>query len=109
MFSSPSEKLIPSSEVGDDLKVLSTEFASIPFSNGVYFFGSNVSVCAMPPAIQRRITVSAVDLIFGFEQDVTRLVGIPAAKAARVAALVFCRNSRLFQDLFIVTQVSYFS
>src|SRR5690606_16383891 len=99
---SPSEKLTPSRDVGCDLKVVSTEVAAMPASKGVYFFGSKVSVCAMPPAIHKRITLSAVDLILGFEQEVSRLVGIPAARAARVAALVFCRNSRLFQGLFMM-------
>src|SRR5687768_12921933 len=98
---SPSENETPSSAVGCALKVLSTELACIPFSKGVYFFGSKVSVCAIPPAIHSRITVSAFDFIFGFAQELTRLAGIPAASAASVAALVFCKNSLRFQFLFI--------
>src|SRR5260370_1110278 len=40
-------------------KVLSTSFDFNPFSYGEKRLGSNVSVCAMPPAIQSTITVSA--------------------------------------------------
>jgi hypothetical protein len=71
------------------LKVLNTLLAFIPFSNGVNFLGSKVSVCAMPPAIHSRMTVSAFDWILGFEHELNMLAGIPAAKAAKVAALVF--------------------
>lgn len=99
--SSPSEKLIPSNAVGTDLKVLKTLFAGIPFLNGVYRFGSNVSVCAIPPAIQSRITVSAFDLILPLPQELTRLTGMLADKAAIVAALVLCKNSRRLHFLFI--------
>jgi hypothetical protein len=47
------------------------------------------------------MTVSAFDLIFGFAHELNREAGIPAAKAAIVAALVFCKNSLLFQGLYI--------
>jgi hypothetical protein len=99
----PSEKFIPSSDVGNDLKVLRTLFPSIPFSKAVYLLGSNVSVCAIPPAIQRRMTVSAVELraTFAGEHPLNRLAtGGPAAHAARVAALVVLIKSRLFQATF---------
>jgi hypothetical protein len=88
--------------VGTDLNVLKTLFASIPFSKGVYFFGSNVSVCAMPPAIHRSITVSAFDLILFLLHELSRpLIGRPAANADIVAALAVCKNSLRFQFLFI--------
>jgi hypothetical protein len=41
-------------------KVLSTSLIGTPGANGVYRLGSNVSVLAIPPAIQRTITASAV-------------------------------------------------
>jgi len=59
-------------------------------------------VCAMPPAIQRRITVSALAFIVGAAQELNRVVGIPDAIAANVAALVFCKNSLRFQFLFMI-------
>ena len=64
IFSNPSENRTPSTAVGMLGKVESTPFGSMPFSKGAYRFGSNVSVCAMPPAIQSTITVSAVGAIF---------------------------------------------
>ena len=85
----PSEKLTPSNDVGTDLDVLSTLLDSMPFSKGVYFLGSKVSVCAIPPAIHKRITVSAFDLILLLLQELNIEAGIPAARAASVAALVF--------------------
>src|SRR5689334_11715164 len=85
---------MPSSEVGNDGNVLSTALLLIPFSKGVYFFGSNVSVCAMPPAIHNNITVSAD--VAGFFLPVVlsiRANGALALNAASVAALVFFKNS----------------
>src|SRR5438270_2661312 len=41
-------------------KVLNTFSVRTPGSKGVYLLGSKVSVCAIPPAIQRTITASAV-------------------------------------------------
>src|SRR5678815_1145433 len=96
--SSPSEKWTPSRAVGTGLKVLSTLLASIPFLNGVNFLGSKVSVWGMPPAIHSRITVSAVEGIFGELQEARKLVtGAPAASAAMVAALVLFRNCLLLR------------
>ena len=65
---------------------------------GVYLFGSNVSVWAIPPAIQSRMTVSALEFVLLLLQEDNKLVkGAPAASAARVAALLFFINSLLFQ------------
>jgi hypothetical protein len=70
----------------------------MPFEKGVYLFGSNVSVWAIPPAIQSRMTVSALEFVLLLLQEDNKLVkGAPAASAARVAALLFFINSRLFQ------------
>src|ERR1044071_1450773 len=94
---------MPSSDVGNDGNVLSTLLLLIPFSNGVYFFGSNVSVCAIPPAIQSNITVSAVVEGFFPVVLIIRANGAFALNAASVAALVFFKNSRRFQFAFILT------
>src|SRR5690606_20264858 len=106
MDSRPSEKLIPSRTVGTDLNVLNTRFESSPFSNGVYRFGSKVSVWAIPPAIHNRMTVSAVDAWAALQDDSILLRGTPAAKAASVAALVDFKKSRLFHLFFIGPFVS---
>jgi hypothetical protein len=45
--------------------------------------------------------VSAVAGIFGREHELRKEAGMPAAIAARVAALVRCKNSLRFHDLFI--------
>ena len=66
-------------------KVLKTAFDSRPFSNGVYRFGSKVSVCAMPPAIHNTTRQSAVAGWAGGMAPKAR--GAPADKAPRVAAL----------------------
>ena len=100
----PSENEIPSRTVGTLGKVERTRFPSIPFSKGVYFLGSNVSVCAMPPAIHSNITVSAVLVSIGF--DPAQLVssediGAPAARAAKVACEAVFKNSRLFHAFII--------
>jgi hypothetical protein len=70
---------------------------SIPFSKGAYAFGSKVSVCAMPPAIHNKITVSAFESITGsLEHELRKLAeGIVAAKAAALAELIFLMNSLL--------------
>jgi hypothetical protein len=72
----------------------------------VYLLGSKVSVWAIPPAIHRRITVSAVELRATFdcgEHPVSKLAtGGPAANAVSVAALVALIKSRLFQLPFIL-------
>ena len=49
----PSQIRTPSIAVGIDGKVLITSATASPGSNGLYFFGSNVSGAAIPPAIQR--------------------------------------------------------
>ena len=101
--SSPSEKKILSRAVGTDLKVLSTLFASNPFSNGVYRFGSKVSVCAIPPAIKSRITESAVEGNVGEPHDESNPAkGAPIPMVAMAAALVFLRKSRRLWRVFIV-------
>ena len=60
MRSRPWDSLMLSTFVSIDGNVLRTPFDSTPGVKGVYFFGSKVSVCAIPPAIQRTMTVSAV-------------------------------------------------
>jgi hypothetical protein len=45
--------------------------------------------------------VSAVAVIFGLEHELRKEAGMPAAIAASVAALVRCKNSLRFHDLFI--------
>src|SRR5438045_1178509 len=64
IFSSPCDNLILSTTESIVGNVDNTAFDSSPGRNSVNFFGSNVSVCAIPPAIQRTITASAVG--FGF-------------------------------------------
>ena len=54
---------MPSTAVSIDGNVLSTCSGRRPRSNGVYRFGSKVSVCAIPPPIHRTIRVSAVGVI----------------------------------------------
>src|SRR5262245_26630174 len=58
--SRPCEILMWSTAVSMAGNVLSTCSVRTPGSNGVYFFGSHVSVCAIPPAIQSTTTESAV-------------------------------------------------
>src|SRR6266700_7340822 len=107
-LSSPSLNLIPSTTVSMEGNVERTAFDSSPFSNAVYFFGSNVSVCAMPPAIQRMITASADGwgLASGpyfdpLESAARQTRGKPAASAPTVAALAVLRKS-LRENDFIV-------
>src|ERR1035438_3113375 len=64
MRSRPAEILILSTAVSIAGNVLSTRFDSMPGSYGVYCLGSNVSVWAMPPAIQSRMRLSARGAIF---------------------------------------------
>ena len=73
-----------STAVGIDGKVLSTRLLSMPGSYGVWVFGSHVSVWAMPPAIQRRITVSAVAL--GLAVSCASRRGASQVNAAMAAA-----------------------
>ena len=88
--------------MGTDLKVLSTSFACIPLVKGVNFLGSKVSVCAIPPPIHNRITVSAVEVNLGrLQEDKKLAIGAPAARAAIEAALVPLIKSLLFQRLLI--------
>ena len=84
--------------MGTDLKVLNTSFAIMPLEKAVYLFGSKVSVCAIPPAIQSKITVSAVAVNFDELQPLNKPAnGAPAVNAARVALLLFFKNSLRFQ------------
>jgi hypothetical protein len=57
--------------------------------------GSNVSVWAIPPAIQSNITVSALDVIVGAElQELKKLaMGILVEAADRLAAAIFFTKS----------------
>ena len=100
--SNPSEKYKPSTAVGTLGKVLKTLLLSTPLVYGVYAFGSKVSVWAMPPAIQSRITESAVEGIFGPEQEDKKLLaGIDADMAAADANPIFLMNSLLCISMFV--------
>src|SRR5438105_9651288 len=81
-------------------KVLRTWSGLRPRSKAVYFFGSKVSVWAMPPAIHNTITVSAVGLIFSSGSAVSWR-GKPAAKAESVVALAVFIKSRRFHWLHV--------
>src|ERR1035437_148816 len=54
----------------------------MPGSNGVYCLGSNVSVWAMPPAIQSRMRLSARDAIFVLDASSRASEPASAARAA---------------------------
>ena len=84
--------LMSSTAVSMAGNVLSTCSIRTPFSNGVYFFGSKVSVCAIPPAIQSTMTASAV----AREGGVCPLTstGSRPASAASVPAAVAPMNPR---------------
>src|SRR5436190_707210 len=83
--------------------VLRNASGAIPFSNGVYRFGSNVSVWAMPPAIHRTITVSAVAFARSAPtSSASNARGKPADNADRVATLADLRKSRRFKALPII-------
>ena len=58
--SSPWEILMWSTAVSMAGNVLNMRSVRTPGSNGVYRFGSQVSVCAIPPAIHNTMTASAV-------------------------------------------------
>jgi hypothetical protein len=75
----------------------------MPLVYGVNFLGSKVSVCAMPPPIQSKITLSAVALILPDWQLNAPNIGTPEAMAARAAELVVCRKFLRDNDLFIIT------
>ena len=66
--------------------VLATSSAFIPATYGVYRFGSNVSAWAIPPAIQRTITASALVLRMLRSRSSARTSRGAADKAASVAA-----------------------
>ena len=59
-----------------------------PVHTACGFFGSQVSVCAMPPAIQSRIMLSAV--AFGFSPSAAKIAGRRRSEAA-IAAAALCR------------------
>ncbi len=61
--SRPLVNLMLSTAVGMLGNVLRTFSTGTPGSNGVKRLGSNVSVCAMPPAIQSTMTASAVAVV----------------------------------------------
>jgi len=67
----------------------------MPFSNGAWDFGSNVSVWAIPPAIQSSTTESAVEGMLTGEahEDKKPRLGIVVAIAAELAAAMSRRNS----------------
>ena len=94
---------MPSNAVGMVGKVLSTSFDSIPFRNGVYFLGSNVSVWAIPPAIKSKITESAdAGILSAPQEDSSPPNGAPIPMVAIAAALVFLINSLRLSDVFIL-------
>src|ERR1043166_1636287 len=100
MFSKPSENLMLSTTVSMLGKVLAMRAVSIPFSNGANRFGSNVSVCAIPPPIHRMMRVSAVGAIFSCCSAKTGRA-YPAATAESVAALAVRRKSRRVQSVLL--------
>ena len=59
MDSNPSPKKIPSAAVGIFGQVPSNSLPFMPARNGVCCFGSQRSVCAMPPGSQIKIMASA--------------------------------------------------
>src|SRR5438552_1762944 len=89
--------------------VLNTFSVRTPGSKGVYLLGSNVSVCAIPPAIQRTMTASAVALGAAAWTN----CGSRPISAARVAPAVAPINARRltrelisFSSMFIVLSVN---
>src|SRR5688500_17696633 len=89
-----------STTVSIEGKVDSTLFGESPTSKGVYFFGSNVSVCAMPPAIQRTMTLSAVGTSLAADASSAKVaLGNDALSAASAAAEAVLRKSRRDQSL----------
>jgi len=71
--------------------VLSTSSTRTPGANGVYRFGSKVSVCAIPPAIHNTITASAVA---GFRGACRTSAGARPTSADSVPAAVAPMNPR---------------
>src|SRR5438874_4662641 len=106
MFSNPSVSLMLSTTVSICGNVLSTCSGFNPRSNGTYRFGSKVSVCAIPPAIQRTITVSAVGLGFSSLPAQT-CRGKPAPNAESVAALAVLRKSRRLHSTRVLIRLIY--
>lgn len=92
--------------VGTDLNVLSTSLDFIPLSYAVNRLGSNVSVWAMPPPIQSKMTVSAVDCLpKGFMLLNSPDKGMVAPSAAMVAALLVFKNFLLSENLLMANEV----
>src|SRR6185437_4785155 len=77
--------------------VLSTCAVGTPGLNGVYLFGSHVSVCAIPPAIHRTITASAV--AGGAVAARTSSGSPPISAASDPAAVVPMNPRRLIREL----------
>src|SRR5262249_21631310 len=97
--SRPAASRIPSTAVATDGNVQATWPAFSPLRKGVDGLGSKVSVWAMPPAIQRRIRVSAVGVIRPAWASSARSGRPPSeAIAASVAAPAALRNSRRFRS-----------
>ena len=69
--SSPWDTLMWSQTVSMAGKVQRIRLGSIPFSKGARYFGSNVSVLAIPPPIHSRITLSAVVLEIGLAAQIS--------------------------------------
>jgi hypothetical protein len=79
----------------------------MPVVNGVNRLGSNVSVWAIPPPIQSKMTVSAVAFFpKGFMLLKSPDKGMVAPSAAIVAALVFFKNFLLSENLLISYEVN---
>jgi hypothetical protein len=86
--------------------VLSTSLDLIPFEYAVNRLGSNVSVWAMPPPIQSKMTVSADDCLpKGFMLLKRPDKGMVAPRAAIVAALVVFKNFLLSENLLMESEV----
>ena len=73
----------------------------MPFSKGVYFFMSQTSVAAWPPAIQRRIIASAVGL--SFVGSSARSCG--PSRAAVPAAAPVRRKSRRVNEVNMLSKL----
>src|SRR5579864_3210275 len=108
IFSSPWEILIPSTAVSMEGKVESTSLERIPARNGWYGLGSKVSVWAIPPAIQRRMTRSAVALMGSLAAAPRSSRGAPAARADSVARLAFLRKSRRVGSALAIVLISVY-
>src|ERR1700728_1352561 len=95
--SSPCEIWILSTDVRIAGNVLSTSAVGTPGLNGVYFFGSHVSVCAIPPAIHSTIVESAVAT--GAAAARTSSGSPPISAASEAAAVVPINPRRLIREL----------